>query len=134
MGGHYWRTAADIRNGWKWVLHNFDTAYSVPSIETKTVPGHYTFLDQMVVGVAANGTGDQSAHGPKGGVPGPGLSPSETVAHMSMWVMAASPLLTCNDVRNMTDAIKETLTNPEVLAVHKDPLAKMAARIDVGGD
>ena len=106
VGGHYWRTAADIKNGWSWVLHNFDTAYSIPSIETYTVPGHYTFLDQMVVGVAPNGTGDRSAHGPKGGVPGPGLSLSETVAHMSMWVMAASPLLTCNDVRNMTDDTK----------------------------
>ncbi len=52
---------------------------------------------------------------------------------MSMWVMAASPLLTCNDVRNMSAAINEILTNPEVLAVHKDPLAKMAMRIDVGG-
>lgn len=47
--------------------------------------------------------------------------------------MAASPLLTCNDVRNMSAAIKEILTNEEVLAVHKDPLAKMAVRIDVGG-
>ena len=133
VGGHYWRTASDIMNGWTSVLHNFDTAYSIPSIDTYTVPGHYTFLDQMVVGVAPNGTGDRSAHGPKGGVPGPGLSPSETVAHMSMWVMAASPLLTCNDVRNMTDDIKNILTNPEVLAVHKDPLTKMAVRIDVGG-
>eukprot|EP01047_Picozoa_sp_COSAG01_P064011 COSAG01_NODE_8397_length_2800_cov_21.339504_1_plen_27_part_10 len=27
--------------------------------------------------------------------------------------MAASPLLTCNDVRNMSADIKEILTNPE---------------------
>ena len=32
----------------------------------------------------------------------------------SMWVMAASPLLTCNDVRNMSAATKEILTNVEV--------------------
>ena len=50
-----------------------------------------------------------------------------------MWVMAASPLLTCNDVRNMSASTKEILTNEEVLAVHKDPLAQMAVRIDVGG-
>ena len=93
-------------------------------------PGRYSFLDQMVVGVAANGTGDDNH---KGGVPGPGLNFEETQAHMSMWVMAASPLLTCNDVRNMSASIKEILTNPEVLAVHKDPLAKMGVRIDVGG-
>lgn len=33
----------------------------------------------------------------------------------------------------MSAAIKEILTNEEVLAVHKDPLAKMEVRIDVGG-
>jgi hypothetical protein len=82
--------------------------------------------------IGLQGTGDH-AGARSGGVPGPGLSPAETVAHMSMWVMAASPLLTCNDVRNMSADIKEILTNPEVLAVHKDPLARMAVRIDVGG-
>lgn len=112
------------------VLHNFDVAYSIPDIASRTGPGHFTFLDQMVVGVAANGHGDNHH---KGGVPGPGLNHDETQAHMTMWVMAASPLLTCNDVRNMTDDILEILTNPEVLAVHKDPAARMAVRIDVGG-
>ena len=52
---------------------------------------------------------------------------------MSMWVMAASPLLTCTDVRNMTAEVKTILTNPEVLAVHKDSLSKMAVRVDIGG-
>ena len=52
---------------------------------------------------------------------------------MSMWVMAASPLLTCTDVRNMTAEVKAILTNSEVLAVHKDPLSRMAVRVDVGG-
>ena len=42
-------------------------------------------------------------------------------------------MLTCNDVRNMSDDIKQLLTNEEVLAVHKDALVKMAVRIDVGG-
>jgi hypothetical protein len=51
---------------------------------------------------------------------------------MSMWVMAASPLLTSVDVRNMTAEIKSILTNPELLQIHKDPLARMATRIDVG--
>jgi hypothetical protein len=104
------------------VLHNFDEAYSIPGISKKTKPGRYTFLDQMVVGVVPGGKA----------IGGPGLSFVEAQAHMSMWVMAASPLLTCNDVRNMSAEIKEILTNPEVLAVHKDPLAQMAVRIDVG--
>ena len=136
IGAHYWRTATDIYNAWDEpvkggppffqgsgsVLHNFDMAYSVPNIDRYTSPGHYTFLDQMVLGVV-----------PGHGIAGPGLSFSEAQAHMTMWVMAATPLLTCNDVRSMPDDIKGILTNPEVLAVHKDPLARMASRIDVGG-
>eukprot|EP00039_Didymoeca_costata_P013186 m.196401 g.196401 ORF g.196401 m.196401 type:complete len:223 (+) comp15700_c0_seq2:278-946(+) len=50
-GGHYWRTARDIKNDWEDVLFNFDTPYSVPDIASYTKPGGYTFLDQMVVGV-----------------------------------------------------------------------------------
>ena len=50
-----------------------------------------------------------------------------------MFVMAATPLLTCTDVRNMSADIKAILTNPEVLGVHKDPLARMATRVDIGG-
>jgi hypothetical protein len=48
-----------------------------------------------------------------------------------MWVMAASPLLTCTDVRNMSAETKAIMTNPEVLDVHKDPLAKMVRFIFV---
>jgi hypothetical protein len=33
----------------------------------------------------------------------------------------------------MSAEVKAILLNPEVLAVHKDPLARMAARVDVGG-
>ena len=69
----------------------------------------------------------------KGSAYGPGLTHDEAMAHMSMWVMAASPLLTCTDVRNMTAETKAILTNAEVLHIHKDPLVKMATRVDVGG-
>jgi hypothetical protein len=105
------------------VLKNFDVAMSIPGIQGHTVPGRYTFLDNMVVGVKPGGHA----------CAGPGLSTEEARAHFTMWVMAASPLLTNNDVRSMSADIKEILTNTEVLAVHKDPLARMGVRIDVGG-
>jgi hypothetical protein len=47
---------------------------------------------------------------------------------MSLWVMAASPLLACTDPRNMSAATKAIWTNPEVLDIHKDPLARMGAK------
>lgn len=123
VGGTYWRTANDIYDGWASVIRQWDVTYSIPSIDRFTSPGHYSFLDQMIVGDVPRR---------KGSAYGPGLNPDETIAHMSMWVMAASPLMTCTDVRNMTDAVKAVLTNPELLEIHKDPLAKMAYRIDVG--
>ena len=116
--------AGDIYDGWGSVMRQWDTTYSIRNIESFTKPGHYSFLDQMVLG---------DVPGRKGSAFGPGLSHDEAVAHMSMWVMAASPLVTCTDVRNMTTDIKSILTNPEVLAVHKDTLARMATRVDVGG-
>ena len=47
--------------------------------------------------------------------------------------MATSPIMTCTDIRNMSATNKAILTNPEVLAIHKDSLSAMAKRIDVGG-
>ena len=147
VGGHYNRIAGDIYDSWSAVLRQWDVAYSIPAISSLTVPGRYSFLDQMIVG---------DVPGRKGSAYGAGLSHDETVAHMSMWVMAASPLLTTVDVRNMTAETEAILTNPELLQIHKDPLgehdrlrssslaglrssdtgicvpATMATRIDVG--
>lgn len=124
VGGHYWRIGDDIYDGWQSLMRMWDTLQSIPNIDQHTRPGAFTFLDQMLVG---------DVPGTPGTVTGPGLSLNETVAHMTLWVMAASPLLTCTDVRNMSAETKAILTNPELLAIHKDPLARMALRVDVGG-
>lgn len=124
VGATYWRMGTDSYDGWSSLMRQWDTTYSIPGIDRYTMPGRFSFLDQMIIGDVPRR---------KGSAYGPGLSHDEAVAHMSMWVMAASPLLTCTDVRNMTADIKAILTNPEVLAVHKDPQARMATRVDVGG-
>ena len=49
---------------------------------------------------------------------------------MSLWVAMASPLMLSLDLRTITPEVKEILTNEEILAVHKDSLAKMASRVD----
>lgn len=132
-GGHYWRVETDMSNSWDTpgggsgqpgsVVHNFDTAMSIPGIQEYTKPGRYTFLDNMVIGIPAGGTSAR----------GPGISLEEARSHMTMWVMACSPLLIGVDVRTISQDIIKIIANADVLAVHKDPLAKMAKRIDVGG-
>eukprot|EP01051_Picozoa_sp_SAG22_P000371 SAG22_NODE_9_length_35992_cov_37.278104_10_plen_437_part_00 len=124
VGGHYWRIGDDLYDGWQSLMRMWDTLQSIPNIAQRTKPGAYTFLDQMQIG---------DVPGRAGTVTGPGLSHDEAVAHMTLWVMAASPLLACTDPRNMSAAIQAIWLNPEMLAVHKDPLARMATRADVGG-
>jgi alpha-galactosidase len=124
VGGHYWRIGDDIYDGWQSITRMWDTLQSIPGIAQRTKPGAYTFLDQMQIG---------DVPGSGGTTTGPGLSHDESVAHMTMWVMAASPLLSCTDPRNMSAATLAIWTNPEVLAVHKDSLARMAVRVDIGG-
>ena len=51
---------------------------------------------------------------------------------MSLWALAAAPLLAGNDIRSMTPAIREILMNREVLAVDQDPLGKQAAPVKSG--
>ena len=84
-------------------------------------PGAYNFLDSLVVGKVPNNTT---------GVPGQGLTLEEARSHMSLWVAMASPLMLSLDLRTITPEVKEILTNEEILAVHKDSLAKMASRVD----
>lgn len=39
-----------------------------------------------------------------------------------MWAMLAAPLISGNDVRNMSKAVTEILTNKDVIAINQDPL------------
>jgi alpha-galactosidase len=43
-------------------------------------------------------------------------------AHCSLWCMEAAPLIAGNDVRNMSDSIKNILINSDVIAVDQDTL------------
>ena len=58
---------------------------------------------------------------------------TENLSHFALWCMMASPLLLGNDIRIMTDDIKEIITNPRLIAIDQDALGKQAKRI-VKGD
>jgi alpha-galactosidase len=51
----------------------------------------------------------------------PNLTESEQRAHLSLWAMLAAPLLVGNDIRSMTAATRDMLTNRDVIAVDQDP-------------
>jgi alpha-galactosidase len=110
VSGNLWRTTDDIRDEWSSMIANVEK-------QVPTAPyagsGHWNDPDMLEVG-----------HGQ--------MTDDEYRTHMSLWVLAASPLLAGNDVRNMTAATKAILLNKEVIAIDQDPLGKQASPVKKG--
>ena len=104
--GNLWRTTHDIQDSWDSMLANFDLSAQYWNVAR---PGAWNDPDMLEVG---NG----------------GLSPDESRAHMSLWAIAAAPLMAGNDVRAMGDSTRdariarEVLLNPDVIAVDQDSM------------
>lgn len=111
--GHLWRTTGDITDcydcqdvyamGWKYILDK------EADLAQYAGPDHWNDPDMLEVG-------------------NKGLTVSESRAHFSLWCMLAAPLMAGNDVRNMSDEIRDILTNKEVIAVDQDSLGKQGYR------
>jgi alpha-galactosidase len=78
-------------------------------------PGHWNDPDMLEIG---NG----------------GMSDTEYRTHMSLWAMLAAPLLAGNDLRNMSPATLEILTNKEVIAIDQDKVGVQAKQVWKSGD
>ncbi len=104
--GNLWRTTGDISDNWDSMIANFDLSSQYWNIAK---PGAWNDPDMLEIG---NG----------------GLSRDESRTHMSLWAIAAAPLVAGNDVRTMTDSsrdariAREVLLNAEVIAVDQDSL------------
>ncbi len=98
--GNLWRTTTDIEDVWASMLSNLDISAQHPSAAR---PGAWNDPDMLEVG---NG----------------GMTDDEYRAHFSLWAVMAAPLIAGNDVRTMTSATRDILTNREVVAVDQDSL------------
>lgn len=123
--GHLWRTTGDIidcydcrtqwSQGWKVIL---DMQMSLApegywdGLSRYAGPDHWNDPDMMEVG-------------------NEGLPLEESRAHFSMWCMLAAPLIAGNDIRTMTDEVRDILTNAEAIAINQDPLGKQGFRLYV---
>ena len=113
VGGNLWRTTGDIGDRWASMSSiGFDKQVGLDSYAG---PGHWNDPDMLEIG---NG----------------GMSDTEYRTHMSLWSLLAAPLLAGNDVRTMTPATRDILTNTEVIAIDQDPLGKEAKRLAKDGD
>jgi len=115
IGGNLWRTTGDIEDKWDSMSAiGFDKQ---TTLEKYAGPGHWNDPDMLEVG---NG----------------GMTNVEYQTHMSLWAMLSAPLLAGNDLRNMTPAIHDILTNKEVIAIDQDKLGDQGRRFskDGGGE
>ena len=107
VGGNLWRTTDDINDTWKRMS---DIGFNQFAIAKYMRPGHWNDPDMLEIG---NG----------------GMTDEEYRTHMSLWSMLAAPLLAGNDLRTMSDSIRDILTNREIIAIDQDRAAIPAKRI-----
>src|SRR5438874_2550152 len=112
VGGNLWRTTGDIRDTWDSMTN---IGFNQDQLAAFAAPGHWNDPDMLEIG---NG----------------GMTDTEYRTHMSLWSMLAAPLIAGNDLRDMTPAIHDILTNKEVIAIDQDPAGKQATRISKSGD
>jgi alpha-galactosidase len=122
--GHLWRTSGDIRNNWDtpdakkgkiWgggVIINLDLQQG---LEEFSGPDGWNDPDMLEVG---NGK----------------LTYEESKSHFSLWAMLSSPLMAGNDLRNMSDATIQILTNKDIIAINKDSLGETALKVIDDGE
>jgi alpha-galactosidase len=112
VGGNLWRTTGDIRDAWDSMTK---IGFGQDELAAWAKPGHWNDPDMLEVG---NG----------------GMTDAEYKTHMSLWALLAAPLLAGNDIRTMTPAIHEILTNGEVIAIDQDKDGKQGTRLSKNGD
>jgi alpha-galactosidase len=113
VGGNLWRTTGDIKDTWNSMANiGFDKQ---ADLAPYAGPGHWNDPDMLEIG---NG----------------GMTETEYRTHMSLWCLLAAPLLAGNDLRDVSPAILDILTNKEVIAVDQDALGKQAKRVAKDGD
>ena len=112
VGGNLWRTTGDIRDAWDSMARiGFGQNEHAPYAK----PGHWNDPDMLEIG---------NGH----------MSDTEYKTHMSLWSMLSAPLIAGNDLRDMTPAIHDILTNREVVAIDQDKDGKQATRTSKSED
>jgi alpha-galactosidase len=107
VGASLWRTTGDIKDDYSRMVA---IGFGQEGLAQLAGPGHWNDPDMLEVG---NG----------------GMKPEEYRMHMSLWCLLAAPLITGNDLTQMTPETLAMLTNPEVIAVNQDPLGVEGQRV-----
>lgn len=110
-GAQLFRSTGDIQDSWESIKNLF-----LSQLEKTPYSGPYCHndIDMLVVGMY--GGSNNEFIGSKLG----GCTDVEYRTHFSLWAMMNSPLMIGCDIRKMSDYTKETLTNPDIIAINQD--------------
>lgn len=113
-GAHTFRSTVDIQDSW----------YSIETIARSrmddpypTGNGCFNDMDMLVVGM--NGCGFNPETSISGKISG--CTTEEYQTHFVLWSMLNSPLIMGCDVRNVSEEMKNLLTNKDIIALNQDP-------------
>jgi alpha-galactosidase len=109
--GDLWRTTGDIKDNWARMVELVDANQQYASYSS---PSHWNDPDMLEIG---NG----------------GMTDVEYRSQFNLWSIMASPLIAGNDLRDMSPATLETLTNKEVIAVDQDSLGQQGTQVESSG-
>lgn len=107
VGATMWRTTHDIAANYYSMT---DVGFALAGLSKYAGKGHYNDPDSLEVG-------------------NEGISPEEGRMQMSLWSIAAAPLILGNDVSHMDATTLEILSNKEVIAIDQDPLVEAGDRL-----
>ncbi len=126
-GAHLFRSTGDIQDNWESIKR-----LALSQIGSECYGGNFCHndIDMLVVGMhggsnnewinsteqGVNVIADSGETMPKLG----GCTDEEYRTHFSLWAIMNSPLMIGCDIRRMTPATKEILTNKEIIAINQD--------------
>ncbi|MFK3737295.1 NPCBM/NEW2 domain-containing protein [Massilia sp. TN1-12] len=113
--GNLWRTSADIEPTWTSMLHNFDSA---AARALYAGPGGWNDPDMLELGHGEFDAGHLV----------------EARSHLSLWAIAAAPLILGADLTRMPQALLDIAGKREVIAVDQDPAGHQGVTVMRDGD
>ena len=114
-GADIWRSTGDIFDSWKSIC---ELTNRQEALHPYNAVGCFNDMDMLVVGMYGNGN-----------VGIAGCSDTQYLTHFALWCFMQSPLMIGCDIRKMTDATLQTLTNPELIRLNQDAALRQPFRI-----
>jgi alpha-galactosidase len=112
LGGNLWRTGGDVLDNW---ANMSGIGFMSSELAEYVGPGHWNHPDMLVMGMTFGWDGKTRPTK---------LTKNEQITHMTVWAMAAAPLMLGCDLTQLDEFTLSLIGSDEVIAVDQDPLGK----------